>query len=213
MFTKHFQKTIYAVAAAAVFSANAGSYEDFFVAIKNDNTSNLASLLERGFDPNTRDPKGQPGLTIAMIERSPKAAKLLLERPGIDINALNQAGESALMMAALKGDLPAVQLLLERGAKVNQPGWSALHYAATGPEPKVVRLLLERGADIDALSPNDTTPLMMASQYGSEDSVNLLLARGADLGRRNQKGLRALDFARLSGREPLVKRLEQASPR
>jgi len=213
MFIKHLKNAIYAVVAVAVFSANAGSYEDFFVAIKNDNTGNLANLLARGFDPNTRDPKGQPGLTIALLERSPKAARLLLDRPGIDIDALNQAGESPLMMAALKGDLPGVQLLLERGAKVNQPGWSALHYAATGPEPKIVQLLIDRGAEIDAASPNETTPLMMAAQYGSEDSVNLLLARGADLGRRNQKGLRAVDFARLSGREPLFKRLDQASPR
>jgi ankyrin repeat protein len=189
----------------------AGSYEDFFVAIRNDNASVLANLLERGFDPNTRDPKGQPGLTMALQERSAKTVKLLLRQPQTDVNALNQAGESPLMMAALKGDLAGVQLLLERGAQVNQPGWSPLHYAATGPEPKIVQLLVDRGADIDAASPNDTTPLMMAAQYGSEDSANLLLLRGADAGRRNQKGLRAVDFAKMSSREALVKRLEQAT--
>ena len=112
------------------------------------------------------------------------------------------------MMAALKGDLAAAQLLLDRGAKVSQPGWSALHYAATGPEPKLVQLLLDRGAEVNAASPNGTTPLMMAAQYGSEDSVSLLLARGADVNRRNQKDLRAVDFARLSGREQLVRKLE-----
>ena len=213
MLTEHFKKIAYTLAIIISFSASADSYEDFFIAIRNDNTSNLTHLLERGIDPNTRDPKGQPGLTIAMLERSTKAAKVLLERPGIDVNALNQAGESPLMMAALKGDLAGAQLLLGRAARVNQPGWSPLHYAATGPEPRMVQLLIERGADIDALSPNETTPLMMAAQYGSEDSVDLLLARGADLGRRNQKGLRAVDFARLSGREPLTRRLEQASPR
>jgi len=208
MFINHFKKLIYTIAAVAVFSANAGSYEDFFIAIKNDNASNLASLLERGFDPNTRDPKGQTGLNIAMLERSAKTAKLLLAQPKIDVNALNNAGESALMMAALKGDLAGAQMLLDRGAKVSQPGWSALHYAATGPEPRLVQLLLDRGAEANAASPNGTTPLMMAAQYGSEDSVSLLLARGADVNRRNQKDLRAVDFARLSGREPLVKKLE-----
>ena len=100
-------------------------------------------------------------------------------------------------------------MLIERGAALNQPGWSALHYAATGPEPKIVQLLLERGADIDAASPNGTTPLMMAAQYGSEESVKLLLARGADAKRRNQRDMGAVDFAKLSGREPLVRRLEQ----
>ena len=197
----------------AVLSAHAGSYEDFFVAIKNDNANSLSSLLERGVDPNTRDPMGQPGLTMALQERSLKITKLLLGQPAIDVNLLNNAGESPLMMAALKGDLSGAQALLQRGARINQPGWSALHYAASGPESKLVKLLIDRGADLNAASPNETTPLMMAAQYGSEDSVNLLLASGADLNRRNQKGLRAVDFAKLSGREPLFRQLEKLTPR
>ena len=207
---KYFRYVIYTIVTLTVFSASAGSYEDFFSAIRNDNASTLANLFARGFDPNTRDPKGQPGLTMAIQQQSQKAEAALLERPEIDVDALNQAGESALMMAALKGNLPAVQRLLARGAKVNQPGWSALHYAATGPDPKIVQLLLDRGAEIDAASPNGSTPLMMAAQYGSEASVELLLQRGADLGKRNERHLGAVDFAKLSGRESLVKRLEQA---
>ena len=210
MMTKYFKIFLYVVALAAFSPAKAGSYEDFFSAIRNDNASTLETLLARGFDPNTRDPKGQLGLTMALQEGSPKAARLLIGRPETDLNALNNAGESPLMMAALKGDLPGAQLLLERGAKVNQPGWSALHYAATGPEPKIVQLLLQRGAEIDTVSPNDTTPLMMAAQYGTEESVRLLLARGASANRANQKNMRAVDFARLSGREPLIKMLERA---
>jgi len=144
-----------------------------------------------------------------MQEHSLKAARALLARPATDMNALNQSGESALMLAAIKGDLEGVQLLLGKGAKINQPGWSAIHYAATGPEPKIVELLLQRGAEVDARSPNDSTPLMMAAQYGSEDSVKLLLARGADLKRRNQLNLSAADFARRAGRESLAKQLDK----
>ncbi|MEP7294719.1 MAG: ankyrin repeat domain-containing protein [Burkholderiales bacterium] len=188
----------------------AGSFEDFFIAIRNDNAGTINGLLDRGFDPNTRDEKGRPGLTIAIQERSLKAAGALLARPATDVDALNQAGESALMMAALKGDMAGMELLLKRGAKVDQPGWSAILYAATGPEPKAVELLLDRGAAIDATSPNQSTPLMMAAQYGSEESVKLLLARGADARRRNQLNLGAVDFARKSGREALAKLLEQA---
>jgi len=210
MLMNYFKKLIYTIAVIASFSSNAGSFEDFFVAIRNDNAGIVNGLLDRGFDPNTRDEKGQPGLTIAMQEHALNVARALLARPGIDINALNQAGESALMMAALKGDLSGAQLLLERGAKVNQPGWSPLHYAATGRETKLVQLLLDRGAEIDAASPNGSTPLMMAAQYGSEDSVKLLLARGADAKRRNQLDLNVIDFARRAGRAALVEQLEQS---
>jgi ankyrin repeat protein len=206
----HFKKIIYLILAVGISNAaTAGSYEDFFIAIRNDNTSALTALLQRGFDPNTVSEKGQPGLTMALQERSLKAAKLLLEQPTVKVDALNQAGESALMMAALKGDIASAKMLLERGAKVNQSGWSPLHYAATGPQPELVRLLLERGAEIDAASPNGTTPLMMAAQYGSEDSVTLLLDRGADPSRRNQRDLRAADFAKLAGREALAAKLQK----
>lgn len=204
----HLKKVLLSTVVVIVSLANAGSFDDFFIAIRNDNAGTVSELLARGFDPNTRNEKGQPGLAIAMQEQSLKAARALLAQPGIDVNALNPAGESALMLAALKGEVVGVQLLLERGAKVNQPGWSPLHYAATGPEPKLVQLLLQRGAAINAEAPNGSTPLMMAAQYGSEDSVKLLLVAGADVKRRNGRGLMAADFARMSGREGLTKQLE-----
>lgn len=207
----HIRLCAYLVITSVFSSAFAGSYEDFFIALRNDHAHVVADLLRRGFEPNSRDPNGQPGLTVAMQEGSLKAARVLLGAKEIDVNALNASGESALMMAALQGDEAGVRLLLERGAQVNQPGWSALHYAATGPQPRVVLLLLERGAEIDALSPNETTPLMMSAQYGSEESVKLLLAHGADPKRRNQLGLGVLDFAELSGRIPLVRFVEGLS--
>ena len=205
----HFKKVVYLILTIGISCANAGSFDDYFIAIRNDNISTLGDLLRRGFDPNTADERGQPGLTIAMQEHSLKAARLLLAQPGLKIDALNLVNESALMTAALKGDAEGVKLLLERGAAINQTGWSPLHYAASGPEPEIVRTLLERGAEVDAVSPNGTTPLMMAAQYGSEDSVKLLLDRGADPNRRNQRELRASDFAKLAGREALMARLQK----
>lgn len=196
------------IAASAFFSAHAGSFEDFFAYLRNDNAAGVSGLLERGFDPNTKDEKGQPGLVIAARERSLKAARALLALPATDVNALNASGESALMIAALKGDVEGATLLLARGAQVNKPGWTPLHYAATGPEPALVRLLIERGADVDARSPNGTTPLMMAAQYGSEDNVKVLLERGADPKRRNDLKLGAVDFALKAGRNTLASRLD-----
>ena len=213
MLKKYLRYVVLCLVTAAVLQTNAGSFDDFFIAIRNDNADVVSDLLQRGLDPNTHDPKGQPGLTIAMREGALKVARVLLARPETDVNALNQAGESALMMAALKGNLAGAELLLARGAKVNQSGWSPLHYAAAGPDSKMVQLLIDRGADVEAASPNGTTPLMMAAQYGSEASVDLLLSHGADLKRRNERNLDAIDFARLSGRDWLVKKLESLPPR
>lgn len=201
--TKYLKFVIYSLMAIG-FSSFAGSFEDFFIAVRNDNVGKVFELLQRGFDPNTRDETGQTALAMAMQENSLKAADVLLSHSAIEIDALNHAGESALMMAAIKGEVAGARLLLGHGAKVNQPGWSALHYAASGTEAQIVQLLMEKGADVNAASPNGSTPLMMAAQYGNEESVKLLLAGGADPKRRNQRDLTASDFARRAGREALA---------
>jgi ankyrin repeat protein len=79
-----------------------------------------------------------------------------------------------------------------------------------------VALLLEESAYIDAESPNGTTPLMMAAQYGEPDVLRLLLKEGADARLRNQQQLTALDFARRGARptaaEILQAHFQTASP-
>lgn len=176
----------------------AGAYEDFFIAIVRDDDAAIAALLRRGFDPNTRDPKGQVGLTLALQNGSSKAFAAILASREVNVEARNAQDESPLMMAALKGNLDAVKALLARDADVNKTGWTPLHYAASAGSRQhvaIIALLLENHAYIDATSPNGTTPLMMAAQYGSNDAVQLLLDEGADPTLRNQLKLTAADFA------------------
>lgn len=180
---------------------------DFFRAVNVDDDRTVKSLLERGFDANVMSPKGQTGLYLALRDGSPRVIAALLAHPKIQIDTANEVGETPVMMAALRGQIEWTQKLLDRGAALNRPGWTPLHYAATGPEPKLVALLLERGAQVEALSPNRTTPLMMAARYGPEGAVELLLARGASLQAVNEAGLDAAGFARLAGRESLARRL------
>ena len=198
---------IYLVVAAAFSSASAGAYEDFLKAVDNNDAGTVQQLLQRGMDPNTRDEKGQPALTLALRGESFPVAEALLASPQVDVNAANAAGETPLMMAALKGQAAWVKRLVERGARVQQPGWSPVLYAASGPDPQVLSLLLDKGATVDARSPNGTTPLMMAAMYGSSAAVQLLLDEGADTSMKNQLGMTALDFAQKANRTDAVRLL------
>ena len=194
-FLNYIKKAIYLVVFAGVSLANAGSYEDFFTAIRQDNAGKVQELLTRGFDANTIDPKGLSGLYIALTEPSPKAAQVLIVWPKTDVNKLNPKGESPLMMAAIKGYPELAQRLIKKGADINKTGWTPLHYAASGGQLAIISLLLENSAYIDAESPNGTTPLMMAAMYGTPSAVKLLLQEGADPQLKNQQGLTALQFA------------------
>ena len=182
--------------------SHAGSYEDFFVAIKRDDATTIQKLLQRGFDANTPGPDGQTGLYVALAEPSLKAAQVLIDWPQTKVESRNAADESPLMMAALKGHLEVARKLIARDADVNKPGWAPLHYAATHGHLAIMQLLLDNHAYIDAESPNKTTPLMMAASYGTVEGVKLLLDAGADPSLRNAQGLSAIDFAqRVSRRD------------
>ncbi len=207
----NFPKKIF-VFIAFIFSTSlgtAGSYDDFFKAVKFDDLRVVQRLLQRGFDPNTVNPDGVPALMLAVRESSLKVAELLAAHPQTMAEVRNDKDESALMLAALKGHLNLVQKLVENDADVNKTGWTPLHYAASGGHVPVIDYLLENSAYIDAESPNGTTPLMMAAMYGSPESVKTLIQAGADPTLKNQLGLSALDFA-VRGQRPNAIELMQA---
>ena len=209
------RRSALAVVALGLVSATAwaGAYEDFFVAILRDDGDAITALLRRGFDPNTRDPKGQVGLTIALQNEANKAVAALLASRRLNVEARNAKDESPLMMAAIKGDVEAVKALIARDADVNKTGWTPLHYAASAGSPQhavIISLLLENHAYIDAASPNGTTPLMMAAHYGSTEALQLLLDEGADPTLKNQLGLTAADFALRVSRTESAERIAAA---
>lgn len=203
----------FAAALVAAAPAQAGIYDDYFKAVSLDDAATVERLLQRGFDPNSVDDAGQGGLLLAMREGSFKVATALLKAPGLKVDQPNGAGETALMMAALRGHADWLAPLVSKGAGIEREGWTPLHYAATGPEPSTVAWLLERGARIDVRSPNGSTPLMMAARYGAEESVDLLLSKGADPKLRNQLNLSAADFARSAARDRLAERLAATAAR
>jgi uncharacterized protein len=190
----------YLLALLSLSFAHAGSYEDFFQAVRQDDGRRITELLKRGFDANALDPARTHGLFIAVREGSLKAADALVAWPKTRVEWRSPKDESPLMMAALKGHAELVRKLIARDAHVNKTGWAPLHYAATGGHVEIIQILLDEHAYIDAESPNKSTPLMMAAKYGTPAAVKLLLESGADPRLRNELGLSAIEFAQQGNR-------------
>jgi len=179
------------IVSIGVFSAKAGSYEDFFAAIRKDDAQAITSLIQRGFEPNTPDPDGLHPLMLAVQLDSLKAARALAVAPRMRLDARNPHDETPLMLASLRGHTELARELIARQADVNKTGWTPLHYAATRGHLDIMRMLL---AYIDAPSANGTTPLMMAAREGRMAAVKLLVAEGADPSLRNEAGLGAPEY-------------------
>ena len=191
----HFKYLLYLYVLIGFSASSAGSYDDFFKAVEFDKVETVQQLLERGFDPNSPTPKGQPALIYAMQQSSHKVVELLVNWPSTQLSIKNPQNETPLMLAAIQNKLALANLLILRGADVNQPGWTPLHYAATKGHIEMMRLLIDNHAYLDAESPNGTTPLMMAAHYGTAMTVKLLLEEGADPRLKNKLGLSAWDFS------------------
>ena len=190
------------------FPAKAGSYDDFFKAIEFDNAEAVTALLQRGFDPDSPNPQGQPALMLAMQKSSRKVAEVLMAWKTTNLSIHNPQMETPLMLAAITNQFDWAKKLIERGADVNQKGWTPLHYAATKGNIEIMRLLIENHAYLDAESPNGTTPLMMAAHYGTPMATKLLLEEGADPRIQNGLGINALEFARKANKAESMQYIE-----
>ena len=81
------------------------------------------------------------------------------------------------------------------------------------PNARVAAFLIGAHADVNAESPNGSTPLMMAAMYGNAATVKFLLESGADPEVRNDQGLSAEDFAVRAGRDDAVRLIRQVRGR
>lgn len=102
--------------------------------------------------------------------------------------------------AVHRDDAAAVQQLLERGFDPNTldpHGLSGLYLALREPSPKVARLLIDwPKTNVEIRTDHDESPLMIACLKGDLDSVQRLIARGADV---NKPGWAPLHYAATNG--------------
>jgi len=125
--------------------------------------------------------------------------------------------QTPLMIALNNVKLEAAELLIKHNANVtlySLDGRNALHYLmgkmwyANRPQKierfiKMAKQLLANGADVNAISPDYGTPLMVAVSAGSQAMVELLLDNGAKINLQTDVGT-AVSMA-ISQKKPKIK--------
>jgi ankyrin repeat protein len=146
-------------------------------------------------------------LYVAIRANNMAGLKALLGR-GVNANETGSQGVTPLMNAAAIGSLEAMKLLVERGAEVNAEnafGSTALMWSAH--DPGKVRFLLDHGADVNKVTKTGRTALMIAAlSHPSAETVSMLLKRGADPSRVDERGNNAF-LSAVAGDDPATIRL------
>ena len=173
-------------------------------------------LLNTGADTNVSNRYGLTPLIQSALNANGNIISLLLDA-GANPNATSLQGDTALMNAAKAGTLQGVKALLDAGAKVDARDThayqTALMWATASNSTNVVSLLIENGADVNARSaeiifsgiqqggvqgdfPNGgLTSLHHAARENGIETVNVLLALGADPNILDPQGISPLRVA------------------
>jgi uncharacterized protein len=123
---------------------------DWEQAIRGDDVSMLARLLDEGADIDARDAHGQTGVMLAVLSAAPRAAAFLVER-GAALDHTAKYRLSALMLAVLRDQPAIVRTLVAAGADLSirgsgAPGFhgkTALELAEGAGRTEIARILRE----------------------------------------------------------------------
>lgn len=141
-------------------------------------------LLESGADANSGDSRSRnTALQLACLAGHERIVRVLLSpKYGILLSGLNY--ENAVLNSARGGHVDLMQFLLEFGGKklFHRVRDKILHEASTYGAVNVVRALLDEGVDTNSRDIEWITPIQKAASRGYGETVQLLIARGADYG-------------------------------
>jgi ankyrin repeat protein len=177
-------------------------------------------LLAHGADVRVKLDDGYTALMDALPY--PSIVQKLIAS-GANVNEKSESEWSLLRGAAASGYAQTVRILIENGAILQKNGILTLESAAENghadvievllahdigankqvlgeslrfaySHPNALKKLISAGADLNSTIGHDRTTLMVSAINGCTDSVDLLIAAGADLNKKDSKGHTVLDL-------------------
>lgn len=160
---------------------------------------------------------------ITLIDKSWKNKDIMrikeLIRVGVNVNAVSADGNTMLVRCVDSGNIEVARLLLQSGADPNIKNVSTLFEEKAEKYRKRSDVLGGDGLAVAiyeanaALVKKRNTALLAAVLQGQSEFVTLLLHGEADPELKNNYGQNALDIARETGRNDILKILSEYKPR
>lgn len=198
--------------------AESARYQGLHAAAHAGDAQRIAALAAAGADLNARDGHGRTPLHVATFARRQEAIRALA-RAGAKLDLLEHDRYDAVTIASVAGDEATLRLLLSLGASAKQVtsryDGTALIAAAHLGHAGVVRQLIAAGAPLDHVNNLHWTAAIEAVVLGDggpdhQQTLQALIAAGADLRLADRAGRTPLELARARGYAEMVKMLEAA---
>ncbi|HET9643368.1 MAG TPA: ankyrin repeat domain-containing protein, partial [Burkholderiaceae bacterium] len=168
----------------------------------------VRKLLSLGADPRVTDSDGISAFHSAAKAGSSEIIEELLPHVSHIDESIND-GRSALELAVHGGHLDAARTLLRLGAGLSPDdyGYTLLHVAAVNGDSDLIKVMGEYVENIDELTPDSRSPLMLAAALGHADAVERLLNLGANRRLADAHEYRAFHLAAAGGHTRIIEML------
>lgn len=132
---------------------------------------------------------------------------------GISINCRTELGTPMLNVAIRAEQNRMVEWILTQNVDIdavsNDRGYSAVMDAVWKNNYDLTKVLVERGANLNFISRDGQSVLVLAVGAGKENICKLLADSGADPDIKDEMGMSAYEYAKLFGRTDIVSALEK----
>ena len=133
---------------------------------------------------------------------------------GVDLDAVNSDGLTILHVLADIRTSTYVKLIIDKIKNIDPYdvfGQTPLHRACVKSNLKTVKILIQHGANVNAVTKNSDTPIMLVAAQENQQFklIKLLLDFNAKRDIENKDKMRAVDLARVSiSKEEIVHLLQ-----
>ena len=156
-----------------------------------------------------------PDCFSSYIAKDDEEICTLFFEAGMSVNVRDAAGTPMLCIAARSGRKAMIEWLVERGAEINaiskDRGYSPVMDAVWKSSLDIVDLLIKLGADLNIVSNDGQTALIVATGASNPRICELLVKNGADPNFKDRMGMSSLEYAKLFKKQILIPIYEEYS--